>query len=135
VISATLANIKVKKILIREENLFNILYRSTFQKLGIPSFFLSTTLFKTFGFVNRIWTPNKKMCNLLTTFGTNSHFWTLLIKYILVEGNTPYEAIIDRTTLIDLRAIISMMHVFWWWKFGICSGLFRNWAQLCRGWL
>jgi len=54
---------------------------------------------------------DKGRVNLLTTFGTNSQFPTLSIKYILVEGNAPYEAITGRTTLIDLGAIISMMHV------------------------
>jgi len=59
VITTTLANIQFKKVLLYQENLFNILYWSTFQKLGIPS--LSPALFITFDFGRRKSVGNKRM--------------------------------------------------------------------------
>jgi len=52
----------------------------------------------------------KGYVTLLTTFGTSMTYQTLIVRYILVEADTSYNAFINHRTL-KLGVIISIPHM------------------------
>ena len=49
--------------------------------------------------------------NLMTTFDINKLSRSFTIRYLLVDANTSYFALIGKKTLNELRAIVSMPHL------------------------
>ena len=110
VVSIIIANFMVSKVLINQGSSTDILYWKNFQGLEVSS---DTVHPHTGPFVNftgkRVKT--KGYVNLTTTFGQGWLSMNFTIRYILVDGDTSYFALISRKTLNELEAIVSTPHL------------------------
>jgi len=109
-VTVTIANYQVKRILISQGNLTNILYWSTFQKLNLPDSLVMSNSEPLVEFTGKQ-VQTRGCVDLLTTFGTGPAYRTLTVRYILVEADLPYNAIIGRRTLNELGAVVSVYHM------------------------
>ncbi|RDX73342.1 hypothetical protein CR513_47081, partial [Mucuna pruriens] len=73
VISIITVEYKVKRVLIDQESLVNILYWSMFQKLGLPTFILNAQV------------ELRGIVELKTTFGTGASTRSISILYTVVD--------------------------------------------------
>lgn len=53
----------------------------------------------------------REYVDLLTTFNMGQSYRTLMVHYILVEADTPYNVLIGRQTLNHLGAVVSTLHI------------------------
>lgn len=110
VITIELANFTVKRKLVDQGSSADILYYSTFKKLGIPGTSikgLSTTLVgfsgervETLGYVE-----------LLTTIGSGELSRTITVKYVIIDAKASYNILLGRPSLNDLEAVVSTPHL------------------------
>ncbi|RDY09235.1 hypothetical protein CR513_06415, partial [Mucuna pruriens] len=94
---------KVEKVLIDQGSSVNVLYWTTFQKLGgMPS-----TLIGFSGEQIKI----HRVISLETTFGVGLSTKTIIVKFAIINTQTSYNIILGRPTLNRLRAFIIQVGV------------------------
>ncbi|XP_016199818.1 uncharacterized protein LOC107640830 [Arachis ipaensis] len=116
-----LLNANLHRTLIDQGSSANILFKPAFDKLGLEEkdlktypdnlFELGDTLIRPLGYIS-----------LYTTFGKDARSKTLSINYIVVDVKSAYIALIGRTTLNWLAAIVSTPHLCM--KFPTAKGIF-----------
>ncbi|RDY08109.1 hypothetical protein CR513_07709, partial [Mucuna pruriens] len=99
VISVVTIEYKVERVLINQGSSTNILYLSTYKRLGLQLANLETCSGKLYGFVGVI--------ELETTFGKRSHVRTILVLYTVVDVDALYNIIMGRLSLNRLGAMVS----------------------------
>ncbi|XP_072064499.1 uncharacterized protein [Arachis hypogaea] len=110
VITMILANAHLHRALVDQGSSADILFKPTFDKLGLDEkelraypdtlFGLGDTPIKPLGFIP-----------LHTTFGRGRRSKTLSIDFIVVDVGSAYNALIGRTTLNRLEAVVSIPHI------------------------
>jgi len=110
VITATIANWRVHKILIDQGSSIDILYWLTFLKLNVPESAIQAYSEPLLSFAGQK-VRSRGFVDLLTTFGIGQSYRTLMVRYILVDADTSYNVLIGRRTLNQLGAIVSTPHM------------------------
>ena len=107
VVSIIIANFMVSKVLIDQGSSINILYWKTLQRLEVSLDTFHPHAGPLLGFAGKRLEIIDYM-DLMTTFGQGKHSKSFTIRYLLVDVDTSYFSLIDRKTLNELRAIVSM---------------------------
>jgi len=110
VVTTTIANWRVHKILIDQGSSADVLYWSTFKKLKIPESCIQTYSEPLLGFAGQK-VHSRGFIDFLTSFGRGQTYRTLTVRYILVNADTAYNVLIGRKTLNQLGAIVSTLHM------------------------
>jgi len=110
VVTATIANWKVHKVLIDQGSSADVMYWSTFLKLNVPEKDVRLYTEPLLGFAGQQ-VHARGYVDLLTTFGAGPVYRTLNVWYILIEADTSYNVLIGRRTLNQLGAIVSTLHM------------------------
>ncbi|XP_072090464.1 uncharacterized protein [Arachis hypogaea] len=120
VITIILANANLHRTLVDQESSANILFKTAFDKLGLQEKELRAYPNSLFGLGD---TPIQPLgyISLHTTFGKETRSRTLNIDYIVVNVSSAYTTLIGRTTLNQLTAVISTLHI--WMKFPTPGGI------------
>lgn len=88
----------------------DVLYWSMFQQLGIPESQIEPFLEPLINFVGET-TDTIGYAHLLTTFKDKKVSKSIMIKYLIVNACTSYNAFIGPLSLNELGAIISTFHL------------------------
>ena len=110
VITIILANANLHRTLIDQGSSADILFKTAFDKLGLEEKELKAYPNSLFGLGDTPVRPLGYM-SLHTTFGKGDQSRTLKIDYIVVNVSSAYNALIGRTTLNQLGAIVSTPHL------------------------
>jgi len=110
VVTSTIANWRVHKILINQGSSAYVLYWSTFKKFKIPESAIQAYSEPLLNFAGQK-VHSRVFIDLLTTFERGQSYRTLMARYILVDADTAYNVLIGRRTLNQLWAVISTPHV------------------------
>ena len=110
VITIILANANLHRTLIDQGSSADILFKTAFDKLGLEEKELRAYPNSLFGLGD---TPVQPLgyVSLHTTFRKGNQSRTLKIDYIVVDVSSAYNALIGRTTLNQLGAIVSTPHL------------------------
>ncbi|XP_072076817.1 uncharacterized protein [Arachis hypogaea] len=110
VITIILANANLHRTLIDQESSADILFKSAFDKLGPQDKELRAYPNSLFGLRD---TPIQPLgyISIHTTFGKGTRSRTLSIDYIVVNVSSAYNALIGRTMLNQLTAVVSTLHL------------------------
>ncbi|XP_072071818.1 uncharacterized protein [Arachis hypogaea] len=110
VITMIFANVNLHRTLVDQGSSANILFKLAFDKLGLEEKELKSYPDTLFGLRD---TPIKPLgfTSLYTTFGKGLKLKTLSIDYIIVDVASAYNALIGRSTLNRLGAIILTPHL------------------------
>jgi len=103
VVTTTIVNWQVYKILINQGNSTDVLFWHTFKKLDIQSNLTSQYSKPLLGFVQERVHTNVYL-DLLTTFETSKAYRIVMVRYLLVEVNTSYNILIG---LNKLEVVVS----------------------------
>ncbi|KAJ8477245.1 hypothetical protein OPV22_020972 [Ensete ventricosum] len=109
VISIRMANAHVKRVMIDTKSSADILYFDTFQKLGLTDKDLVTLTSTLTGFIGDFISP-MGAATIPVTFGGEPRLKTLMVPFMVVKLSSAYNAIIGRSTLNRLKAVISTYH-------------------------
>jgi len=110
VVTATIANWRVHKVLIDQWSSMDVLYWPTFKKLKIPESTSQAYSEPLLGFAGQK-VHSRGFIDLLTTFGRGHAYRTLTVRYILVDADTAYNVLIGRRTLNQVGAVVSTPHM------------------------
>ncbi|RDX72674.1 hypothetical protein CR513_47800, partial [Mucuna pruriens] len=110
VISVVTVEYKVERVLIDQERSANILYWSTYKRLGLQLADLEACSGKLYGFAGEQVTI-KGVIELETTFGERGHARTILVLYTIVDVDPSYNIIMGRPTVNKLGVVVSTLHL------------------------
>ena len=110
VVSIIIANFMVSKVLIDQGNSTNILYWRTFQRLEVSHDTVHPYVGPLLGFAGER-VETRDYVDLMTTFDQGQLSRSFIIRYLLVDANRSYFALIGRKTLNELGAIVSTPHL------------------------
>ncbi|XP_015970390.1 uncharacterized protein LOC107493870 [Arachis duranensis] len=110
VITLILTNANLHRTLIEQGSSADILFKPAFDNLRLEENDLMAYLDSLFRLGD---TPNRTLCyiSLYATFIKGARLNTLSIDYIVVDVNSAYNALIGRTTLNRLSAVVSTPHL------------------------
>ncbi|XP_072088053.1 uncharacterized protein [Arachis hypogaea] len=120
VITIILANANLHRTLVDQGSSTDILFKSTFDKLGLQEKELRAYPNSLFGLRDALIQPLRYI-PLHTTFGKETRSRTLSIDYIVVNVNSSYNALIGQTALNQLAAVVSTPHLYM--KFPTTKGI------------
>ncbi|XP_025703952.1 uncharacterized protein [Arachis hypogaea] len=120
VIIMILANVNLHKTLVDQGSSADILFKPAFDKLGLDERELKAYPDTLYGLGDL---PIKPLgyIPLNTTFGKGENSKTLSIDFIVVDVGSAYNALIARTTLNQLGAVVSTLHLYM--KFPTSKGI------------
>ncbi|RDY02439.1 hypothetical protein CR513_14103, partial [Mucuna pruriens] len=110
VILVMVVEYKVERVLIDQGSSANILYWSTYKKLGLKLFDMEPYARKLYGFVGDQ-VEIKGVTELETTFGECSYVRTILVLYTVINMEASYNEIMGWPTLNKLGAVVSTYHL------------------------
>jgi len=110
VVSIIIANFMVSKVLIDQGSSTDILYLKTFQTLEVSPDTVHPHAGPLLSFTGER-VETRGYTDLMTTFDQGKLSRRFTIRYLLVDADTLYFALIGKKTLNELRAIISMPHL------------------------
>ncbi|XP_057734466.1 uncharacterized protein LOC130949874 [Arachis stenosperma] len=110
VITIILANAHLHRTLVDQGSSADILFKSAFDKLGLQEKELRASPNSLFGLGDALIQPLGYI-PLHTTFGKEDRSRTLSIDYIVVDVSSTYNALIGRTMLNQLAAVVSTPHL------------------------
>ncbi|RDY11650.1 hypothetical protein CR513_03640, partial [Mucuna pruriens] len=110
VISIVAAKYKIERVLIDQGSLANILYWSTYKKLGLPSTSLDECVGKLYGLAGKK-VSIKGSIELKIMLEGDECTWSIPVLYTVVDVNTSYNIILGRPTLNYLGAVVSTLHL------------------------
>ncbi|RDX68272.1 hypothetical protein CR513_52763, partial [Mucuna pruriens] len=103
VISVVAVEYKIERVLIDQGSSANILYWSTYKKLGLPSNSLEECSGTLYGFTGEQ-VPIKGVIELKTVFGEDD------LLYTIVDVDASYNIIMRRPVLNKMGAVVSTSH-------------------------
>ncbi|RRT65503.1 hypothetical protein B296_00041041 [Ensete ventricosum] len=106
VISIRMANARVKRVMIDTRSSTDILYFDTFQKLGLTDKDLISLTSALTGFTGDS-VSSMGAAMIPVTFGEEPRSKTLMVSFMMVKLPLAYNTIIGRSTLNQLKAVIS----------------------------
>ncbi|XP_061353557.1 uncharacterized protein LOC133298305 [Gastrolobium bilobum] len=110
VISACMANLQVKRIMIDNGSSADIIFWDAFCAMHIPEEHLLHGCSDLIGFVGECVQP-KGTIEMWVTFGNMPLAQTIKVKFYVIEYASVYNIILGRPTIAALKAIISMTHL------------------------
>ncbi|XP_015955561.1 uncharacterized protein LOC107479958 [Arachis duranensis] len=110
VITIVLANANLHRTLVDQGSSADILFKSTFDKLGLQEKELRAYSDNLFGLGDAPIRPLGYL-SLHTTYGKRTRSRTLSIEYIVVDVSSAYNTLIGRTTLNQLTVVVSTPHL------------------------
>ncbi|XP_047171701.1 uncharacterized protein LOC124839814 [Vigna umbellata] len=110
VITAVIAQYTVAKVLIDQGSSANILYWKTFQQMNLSKDIIAPFNEQILGFVGER-VDTRGYVDLRTSLGTERGAKELKVRFLLVEANTSYNALLGRPCLNAFRAIVSTPHL------------------------
>ncbi|RDY10139.1 hypothetical protein CR513_05393, partial [Mucuna pruriens] len=124
VIFVVAADCKIERVLIDQGSSANILYGSTYRKMGL--FGLKETPGCLYGFLGER-VPIRGTIELDTVFGEGSSTRIIPVLYTVVKAKVSYNIIMGQPTLNRLKAIVSTYHLCM--KYPVGGGVGRVWAD------
>ncbi|XP_072066841.1 uncharacterized protein [Arachis hypogaea] len=110
VVTIILSNANLHRTPVDQGSSADILFKSSFNKLGLQEKELRAYPNSLFGLEDASIQPLGYI-PLYTTFGKETRSRTLSIDYIVVDVSPAYNALIGRTTLNQLAAVVSTLHL------------------------
>jgi hypothetical protein len=110
VITLTIANYQTRQILVDTGSSADILFKSTFDHMGVPRGKVVPVSCQLQGFVGEKVLPLGSI-DLPVTAGTYPRQKVIMVKFLIVDRVSAYNAIIGRTALNDLKAVTSTPHL------------------------
>ncbi|XP_014517467.1 uncharacterized protein LOC106774959 [Vigna radiata var. radiata] len=110
VITARIAQYDVSKVLIDQGSSVNILYWTTFQKMELTEDAITPFHEQIVGFAGER-VDTRGYLDLRTRLGTGGKAKELRVRFLLVEANTSYNALLGRPCLNAFGAIVSTPHL------------------------
>ncbi|XP_017426213.1 uncharacterized protein LOC108334788 [Vigna angularis] len=110
VITASIARYDVGKVLVDQGSSVNILYWSTFRKIALFEDLIAPFNEQIVGFSGER-VDTRGYLDLRTRLGTSREAPELRIRFLLVEANTSYNALLGRPCLNAFGAIVSTPHL------------------------
>ncbi|RDY13678.1 hypothetical protein CR513_01364, partial [Mucuna pruriens] len=124
VISVAAEGFKIERVLIDQGSSTNILYGSTYRKLGLSD--LEETAGCLYGFSGER-VPIKGTVKIDTTFGEGSSARKVPVIYTMIEAEASYNIIVGRPALNQLKAVVSTYHLCM--KYPMSNGVGAIWAD------
>ena len=109
VISARIANTRVKRIMVDTGSSANVLYFDAFQKLGLTIKDLTPSQSTLIGFTGDS-VLSLGTTTIPVTLGEVPQVKMVMVTFMVVELPSAYNAILGRPTLKKFRAVISIYH-------------------------
>jgi hypothetical protein len=109
-VSLTIANFQLRRILVDTGSSADILFKSAFDHMRIPRERVAPVVCHLLGFVGENVSPLGSI-ELPVTAGTYPRQKVIMIKFLIVDRASPYNAIFGRTALNKLKAITSTPHL------------------------
>ena len=110
VIFIAIANFMVSKVLINQGGSTGILYWKTFQRFEVSPDTIQPHYGSLLGFAGER-LETRGYVDLMTTFGQGKLSQSFSIRYLIIDVDTSYFALIGKKTLNDLGVIISTPHL------------------------
>ena len=110
VVSIVITNLMVSRVLVDQDSSVDILYWQTFQRLEVSPDTVHPHAGPLLSFLGER-VKTRGYMNPMATFGQGKLFKSFTIRYLLVDANTSYFALIGRKTLNELGAIVSIPHL------------------------
>jgi len=110
VVTLTIANYQTRRILIDTGSSADILFKSAFDHMGVPSEKLVPVSCQLQGFAGEKVLPLGSI-DLPVTAGAYPRQKVIMVKFLIVDKVSAYNAIIGRTALNDFRAVTSTPHL------------------------
>ncbi|RDX69355.1 hypothetical protein CR513_51539, partial [Mucuna pruriens] len=124
VISVVTEDFKIERVLIDQGSSANILYGSTYRRMGLSG--LKETPGCLYGFSGER-VPIKGIVELDNIFGEGGNEKMILVLYTVIEAETSYNIIMGRPALNRLKAIVSTYHLCM--KYPTTEGVGAVWAD------
>ncbi|RDX65345.1 hypothetical protein CR513_56003, partial [Mucuna pruriens] len=124
VISVVSEDFKIERVLIDQGSSANILYGSTYRRMGLSG--LKETPGCLYGFSGER-VPIKGTVELNTIFGEGGTAKMIPVLYTMIEAEASYNIIMGRSTLNRLKVIVSMYHLCM--KYPTIEGVGAVWAD------
>ncbi|KAK4411900.1 hypothetical protein Sango_0263000 [Sesamum angolense] len=113
VISATLSNFYVKKVLINSESSIDVIFYDSYVQLGIDNAQLRSINTPLTGFSSEMIEPLGEV-TLLLSFGSYPKRSTKLVKFLVIKVSSTYNIILETPSLNLFRAITSTPYMKGW---------------------
>ncbi|RDX78297.1 hypothetical protein CR513_41446, partial [Mucuna pruriens] len=127
VILVVVAEYKVERVLIDQGSSTNILYWTTYIKLGLKPIDVEPYVGKLYGFAGKQ-VEIRGAVELETTIGEGNHARTIpILLYTIVDVGVPYNIIMGRSALNKLGAMVSTYHLCM--KYSVGKEIGRVWAD------
>jgi hypothetical protein len=110
VVTLTIANYQTRRILVDTGSSANILFKSAFDYMGVPREKVVPVSCHLQGFVGEKVLPLGSI-DLPVTAGTYPRQKVIMVKFLIVDRVSAYNAIIGRTAHNDLKAVTSTPHL------------------------
>jgi hypothetical protein len=110
VVTLTIANHQTRRILVDTESSADILFKSAFDYMGVPREKVLPVSCHLLGFAGENVLPLESI-ELPVTAGTYLRQKVIMVRFLIVDKISAYNAIIGRTALNDLKAITSTPHL------------------------
>jgi hypothetical protein len=110
VVSLTIANFQLRQILVDTGTSADILFKSAFDHMSIPRERVVPVVCHLLGFVGEKVSPLRSI-ELPITAGTYPRTRVIMIKFLIVDRASAYNAIFRRTALNKLKAVTSTPHL------------------------
>ncbi|RDY13968.1 hypothetical protein CR513_01031, partial [Mucuna pruriens] len=128
VISLMATNYKVDRVLVDQGSSVNILFLTTFQKLGMKKEDLESCLGTLIGFAGER-VKIRGVINLRTTFGARLSIKIVPLNFTVVNAQTSYNIILGQPTLNQLQVIVSTPYLCMKYLIGNQVGIIRAYQQ------
>jgi hypothetical protein len=110
VITLTIANYQTRRILVDTGSSADILFKSAFDYMGVPREKVVPVSCQLQGFAGEKVLPLGSI-DLPVTAGTYPRQKVIMVKFLIVDRVSAYNAIIGRTALNDFKAVTSTPHL------------------------
>jgi len=110
VVSLTIANHQTRRILVDTGSSADILFKSAFDYMGVPWERVVSVSCHLLGFAEEKVLPLRSI-ELPVTVGTYSRQKVIMVRFLIIDRTSAFNAIIGRTALNDLKAVTSTPHL------------------------